>query len=582
MNNNLFFDNQWECVEKLIEDNGVTLFKVKRVNHDYLDEYSIIKSIEIKGRDVHSYLKQIDVMQRLKASSNFMGIDDYEVIRNRKSNTTTIHIRFEDCSYFATYLKSHKLTNKEILSLGYDLTSAVMAAKEVSISNFPINFSNIFVSKFGNYKIDLSTSFSNSNIVSEKEIGVVLYKLFNNGFMDESYQNNQINNRFRRMVMDEKPCYASDDIFNIIKKYLEQDGDISSLRNQLNQLIRTISEEEIPFGRDEKTLDVFYKTVKFSDIEWTPFVNRMNEKMEISSSNENSDKEERPIEEPDSMESSDLSPDENSDKKEEPIASKIDDSDGNENPDLYNQTTIIHKKNDLTSEENTSDFNKTTVIRKNNVDTNQDLTDDYNKTTVIRKNQETSHDEKSTYHVEDEKTVEQHQIKPLPKKKSKSGFIALIVGCSCGFIFLFFICVLLLVVSLNRVPVSNYVNQNGTIALEELNDLGLHHQIQYEVVGEGEVGKVIRQDVKNRKVKKDSTISITIGISKEQAKVPEVVGLSRNDAVIQLEMAGFQVYVDEEYNDSVNKNTVISQMTNPNEFLYKGSVVEILVSKGKK
>ena len=66
----------------------------------------------------------------------------------------------------------------------------------------------------------------------------------------------------------------------------------------------------------------------------------------------------------------------------------------------------------------------------------------------------------------------------------------------------------------------------------------------------------------------------------ELVTVPNVVGQPEEDAVETLEDAGFEVQVDEEFNEEVQRGLVIEQDPPANDRIEEGSEVTILVSRG--
>jgi beta-lactam-binding protein with PASTA domain/predicted Ser/Thr protein kinase len=65
-----------------------------------------------------------------------------------------------------------------------------------------------------------------------------------------------------------------------------------------------------------------------------------------------------------------------------------------------------------------------------------------------------------------------------------------------------------------------------------------------------------------------------------QVTVPDVVGEREEDAVGRLEDAGFEVQVDQEFNEDVQRGRVIEQDPQPGDRVDRGSEVNLLVSKG--
>lgn len=83
------------------------------------------------------------------------------------------------------------------------------------------------------------------------------------------------------------------------------------------------------------------------------------------------------------------------------------------------------------------------------------------------------------------------------------------------------------------------------------------------------------------KTQESTTKATTVA---QNAKLPDVVGKSLDNAKALLESAGFKVRVNEEYSDTVGKNMIISQSptVDNNLNLKEGDTVTIAVSLGKK
>ncbi|MBR2789541.1 MAG: PASTA domain-containing protein, partial [Eggerthellaceae bacterium] len=96
-----------------------------------------------------------------------------------------------------------------------------------------------------------------------------------------------------------------------------------------------------------------------------------------------------------------------------------------------------------------------------------------------------------------------------------------------------------------------------------------------------EINKVIRQDpVPGTKVEKGSAVVYVLSLGPENINVPNVVGSTLAKARSILGAAGFQVFEEHEYSDTVEKDVVIRQSPGANSKLEKGSSVTIIVSDG--
>ena len=96
-------------------------------------------------------------------------------------------------------------------------------------------------------------------------------------------------------------------------------------------------------------------------------------------------------------------------------------------------------------------------------------------------------------------------------------------------------------------------------------------------------GYIISQDptyVENYNVKEGSKISVVVSLGIEEATVPKVTGMSKEDAIAALDAAKLKSEIIEEASKKIEEGYVISQETNPNTKVYAGDTVKIHVSTG--
>lgn len=121
--------------------------------------------------------------------------------------------------------------------------------------------------------------------------------------------------------------------------------------------------------------------------------------------------------------------------------------------------------------------------------------------------------------------------------------------------------------------------QNAVKQITE-KELILQPQEEYS---ERPVGEVISQTPEAGSVTTESYVTIVVSKGREKVAVKNVELLEKDEAVKELERLGLNVgTIKEEYSDSVAKGKVISQSVNGSELLEKGSVVELVISKGAK
>ncbi|HFI0322276.1 TPA: Stk1 family PASTA domain-containing Ser/Thr kinase [Streptococcus suis] len=133
------------------------------------------------------------------------------------------------------------------------------------------------------------------------------------------------------------------------------------------------------------------------------------------------------------------------------------------------------------------------------------------------------------------------------------------------------------------VTVPNLIGSDADSAQKELEDLGFKVTLKKEYSDTVEEGYVIKTDpVANSSKEKGSTITVIVSKGVQPKTVQDVTGKSQDTAKQLLEVAGFIIgTISEEYSDSVAEGNVISTDPQANVELEKGSIVNMVVSKGK-
>jgi len=119
-------------------------------------------------------------------------------------------------------------------------------------------------------------------------------------------------------------------------------------------------------------------------------------------------------------------------------------------------------------------------------------------------------------------------------------------------------------------------------AISAIREAGLSLEtIQREYSAETEEGLVMRQVPDGlTSVPKNTNVTIIVSNGTELVKVPEVTGLTKEEAVSEIEIAGFVANITEEFNDDIAEGIVISQSPSPGVSIETGSPISIVVSKG--
>ncbi|MTT32318.1 Stk1 family PASTA domain-containing Ser/Thr kinase [Terrilactibacillus sp. BCM23-1] len=97
-------------------------------------------------------------------------------------------------------------------------------------------------------------------------------------------------------------------------------------------------------------------------------------------------------------------------------------------------------------------------------------------------------------------------------------------------------------------------------------------------------GEVMKQDPSPGKkiIPSETTLELTYSAGEEEQSVPDLTGLSEDDAESKLDQLGLKMEVkDGDYSDNIDKGAVLEQTPQQGESLKKGSSVTVYLSKGK-
>lgn len=165
----------WHTVELIGSGSFGKVYKVKReeignisygavkVMHIPSDE-SEIRDLQHSGMEFHSIrsyfedmvknlMNEIQIMESLKSANNIVGIEDYQVIPKTEGIGWDIYIRMELLTDLGTWLASHEMSVQDVVKLGMDICSALVACEKVHIIHRDIKIDNVFINQFGSFKL---------------------------------------------------------------------------------------------------------------------------------------------------------------------------------------------------------------------------------------------------------------------------------------------------------------------------------------------------------------------------------------------------------------------------------------------
>ena len=224
-------------------------------------------------------IKEIEILKALKGTKNIVEIYEAEVVEKEDGIGWYILIRMELLTDFTTYSKNKTFTEKDVIKLGLDLSSALFVCHKEKIIHRDIKPENIFVDTEGNFKLgdfgvakklertQASMSIKGTyNYMSPEVFGgkkcdgradmyslaIVMYQLLNNNrlpFLDPDkplihYSERQ--HAFERRIKGEElPVikYASKELNTIILKAcafknIDRQKNIDEFRSQLEKILK--------------------------------------------------------------------------------------------------------------------------------------------------------------------------------------------------------------------------------------------------------------------------------------------------------------------------------------------------------
>ena len=136
--------------------------------------------------------------------------------------------------------------------------------------------------------------------------------------------------------------------------------------------------------------------------------------------------------------------------------------------------------------------------------------------------------------------------------------------------------------SLNEVTVPDVVGKQVDTARNIIISNNLRVSVSDAFSDKVPAGQVISQQPEaGTTVKEQRTITIIVSKGGEVTVVPDLRGLSRRDAELQIKNSGLKLgRVDEQFTDAAPADTIINQNPRPPAQVTKGTAIDIVISKG--
>jgi len=127
------------------------------------------------------------------------------------------------------------------------------------------------------------------------------------------------------------------------------------------------------------------------------------------------------------------------------------------------------------------------------------------------------------------------------------------------------------------------IEMSETDATKLLEDYGMVVQVQKDWSDKYDEGMVMAQEPKGgAQVSPDDTVIIVVSKGPESVSMPELIGISREEAVNNLSKSGVSWIISEAYSDEIAAGSVISQTPEAGVEVIPGQNVLLVISKGEK
>ena len=201
--------------ELLGQKETYSAIKVIRIPNDPA-ELSNMQASRMDEKSIREYYKasveqltnEIELMERMKSASHVVAIEDYDVVEEPETIGWSIYIRMELLTNLNTFIQEKGMSTQDVIKMGIDVLTGLEFCHQEKLIHRDIKPDNIFVSKFGEYKIGdfgISREIENTSVTLSQKgtkaymapeivrmepyghlvdiyaLGLTLYEILNNG-----------------------------------------------------------------------------------------------------------------------------------------------------------------------------------------------------------------------------------------------------------------------------------------------------------------------------------------------------------------------------------------------------------------
>lgn len=137
-----------------------------------MDEFTMRAKLREKVEEISNEYR---LMGSLRGHPNIVNCEDQMVVPHTDDMGWDIYIRMELLTSLPNYLKEHGMTAAEVIKLGSDICNALALCRENNIIHRDIKPQNIFVSRYGDFKLGDFSVAQNVELASADKVGTYSY-----------------------------------------------------------------------------------------------------------------------------------------------------------------------------------------------------------------------------------------------------------------------------------------------------------------------------------------------------------------------------------------------------------------------
>jgi len=506
---------------------------------------------------VTDWVKEIKLMESLKATQNIVSIEDYKVIEKSDKVGWEIAIRMELLTSLNTYITNQALSKYQVIQLGIDVCKALEFCQKMNIIHRDIKPENIFVSKFGDFKLgDFGVARQIERTTSGlSKKGTYTYmapEVYLGGAYNSSVDIYSLGMVLYRFLNNNRTAFLP----NYPTAITFQDRESSTARRMAGEKL------PLPIKAEGKLADIVLKACAFDPKDRYGSPTEMRQDLEATLLNEKDILYVFPVSDANQVKA---------------VTESLDPS--NKTESVFGATGAAIAKSTPVQAQEEDD----SPIRTDNpgLTDNAVLTDspgpslkfsNSEPSINITQNQTENFSENSIY--------DSPEVEPAPKKKKRRTL--LLVGVAVVLLsVLGFSAFAFGMIGNDSIEVPNVIGKSSQDAVKMLEEAGLVASVSEVLETDKTIGEIFAQSIEaGEKVEPGAKIELKVAIGIAEITVPNVVGLTSAAALELIQKIGFTGSTTEQFSANVAKGIVIAQSSVVGEKKNIGTNIELLISKG--